>query len=158
MVSALVLVDTSSGEWEVAPGYAELRSTLDDLARNRGLDAAFEYDAAHNPTRIERFKKHPEQREIAKQKVMGTSVDGYIFVSRSFGKWKPVTSRLSKITVPTLIFWGEEDAPFLNASKILKDNILHSQLVRIPGVGHSPHEEAPDLFNETLMTFLNNSL
>ena len=157
-VSALVLVDTSSGEWEVAPGYAELRSTLDDLARNRGLDAAFEYDAAHNPTRIERFKKHPEQREIAKQKVMGTSVDGYIFVSRSFGKWKPVTSRLSKITVPTLIFWGEEDAPFLNASKILKDNILHSQLVRIPGVGHSPHEEAPDLFNETLMTFLNNSL
>ena len=26
MVEALVLVDTSSGEWEVAPGYAELRA------------------------------------------------------------------------------------------------------------------------------------
>ena len=49
MVSALVLVDTSSGEFERAPGYAELRARLDELARTEGMEAAFEYNAANNP-------------------------------------------------------------------------------------------------------------
>jgi len=151
MVNALVLVDTSSGEWEVVPGYAELREKLNDLARTEGLEAAFEYDASHNPTRIERFKKHPEQREIAKKKVINTSVDGYIFVSGSFGKWQPVTERLKEINVPTLIFVGEEDTPFYKASRILNDNINNSELVMVPGVGHSPHEDAPECFNETMI-------
>ncbi|MFO7965182.1 MAG: alpha/beta hydrolase [Desulfobacterales bacterium] len=153
-VAALVLVDTSSGEWEVAPGYAELRAKLDDLAATQGLEAAFEYDAAHNPVRVERFKRHPEQREIAKQKVMNTSVEGYIYVARSFGKWQPVTDRLGEINVPTLIFLGEEDAGFVKASRILNEGIRNSELVTVPGAGHSPHEETPDFFNEKLDAFL----
>ena len=154
MVEALVLVDTSSGEWEVAPGYAELRAKLDELAENEGLEAAFEYDATHNPARIERFKKHPEQREIAQKRVMNTSVEGYVYVPRSFGKWQPVTKRLSEIRVPTLIFLGEEDLPFYKATQILKDSIKTSDVVTVPGVGHSPHEEAPDLFNDKFGAFL----
>ena len=63
MVKALVLVDTSSGDWEMAPGYEEFRAMLDDLARNKGLEAAFEYDAANNPVKIEKFKQHPELKE-----------------------------------------------------------------------------------------------
>jgi len=157
MVKALVLVDTSSGEWDVAPGYAELRVKLDELAQNEGLETAFEYDATHNPARIERFKKHPEQREIAKQRVMNTSVKGYVYVPRSFGKWQPVTKRLPEIKIPTLIFLGEEDLSFYKATQILKDSIETSEVVTIPGVGHSPHEEAPDLFNEKLGAFLASS-
>jgi 2-succinyl-6-hydroxy-2,4-cyclohexadiene-1-carboxylate synthase len=153
-VRALVLVDTSSGEWEIAPGYAELRARLDELARNEGMEAAFEYDAANNPSRIERFKKHPELREVARQRVMNTSVDGYIYIARSFGTWQPVTSRLREISVPTLIFWGDEDAPFLKPSQILEREIGDAELVTVPGVGHSPHEEASDLFNESLLPFL----
>ncbi|NQU07244.1 MAG: alpha/beta fold hydrolase, partial [Candidatus Abyssubacteria bacterium] len=68
IVKALVLVDTSSGEFEVAPGYAELRAKLDDLTRTKGMEAAFEYDAAHNPVRIERFKRHPDMREVTRRK------------------------------------------------------------------------------------------
>ena len=45
MVRGLVLVDTSSGEWDIIPGYAELRAKLDELARTKGLEAAFAYDA-----------------------------------------------------------------------------------------------------------------
>lgn len=154
MVRALVLVDTSSGEWDVAPEYAELKAKLEDLARNEGLEAAFEYDAAHNPVRIERFKKHPELRETAKQRVLNTSVDGYIYVHRSFAKWTRVTGRLNEIKVPTLIFLGEEDAGFVRPSRILKDSISRADLVRVPGVGHNPHEEAPDVFNEHFLSFL----
>ena len=154
MVGALVLVDTSSGDFERAPGYAELRARLDELARNEGLEAAFEYDAANNPMRIERFRRHPELREVARQRVMSTSVDGYIYVARSFGKWRPVTDRLREIRVPTLIFWGEEDTPFLKASRTLEEAINGAELVTVAGVGHSPHEEAPALFNEKLLSFL----
>jgi pimeloyl-ACP methyl ester carboxylesterase len=154
MVKALVLVDTSSGEWELVPGYAELRAKLDEIARNEGMEAAFEYDAANNPGRIERFTKHPELREVARQRVMNTSVDGYIYIARSFRKWKPVTGRLKEIEVPTLIFWGDEDAPFEKPSKILKDSIRGAELITVNGAGHSPHEEAADLFNEVFSSFL----
>jgi len=154
LVKALVLVDTSSGHFERAPGFVELRAKLDELARNKGLEAAFEYDAENNPMRIEKFNKHPELRDVARKKVINTSVDGYIYVARTFGLWQPVTDKLPEIKVPTLIFWGEEDTPFLKASQILNESIQDSKLVAVPGVGHSPHEEAPDIFNEAMSDFL----
>jgi pimeloyl-ACP methyl ester carboxylesterase len=154
VVTALVLVDTSSGEFETAPGFAELRAKLDELARTEGMEAAFEYDAANNPLRIERFKRHPELREITRRKVLNTSVNGYIYVAGTFGRWPSVTARLPEIKVPTLIFLGEEDEGFVKASQVLKNNIPSSELATIPGVGHSPHEEAPDLFNKALLDFL----
>ena len=154
MLSGLVLVDTSSGQFSRDPNYAQLRQKLDQLARTQGMEAAFEYDAANNPMRIERFQKHPEQREIARQRVLQTSVDGYIYLSRAISKWEPLTERLSEIKVPTLIFWGDEDLPFEAPSRIMKEKISGSELVTISGVGHNPHEEAPNAFNEALLKFL----
>ena len=97
MLWGLVLVDTSSGEWDTVPGYAELREKLDELASTQGLEAAFAYDARNNPVRIERFKKQPEQEEIARAKTLNTSVNGYIYAPRSFRKWRPVTEKLNEI-------------------------------------------------------------
>ena len=150
----LVLVDTSSGDYDSPPGSADLKAKLHELARNEGLAAAFEYDATHNPARIQRFAQHPAMKEVARQKVLDTSVDGYIYVSRSFGKWAPVTDRLGEIKVPTLIFLGDEDEPFIRPSQTMKNGIAGSKLVVVPGAGHNPHEEAPDLFNEKLLKFL----
>ncbi|MCG2750335.1 MAG: alpha/beta fold hydrolase [Desulfobacteraceae bacterium] len=154
MIWGLVLVDTSSGEWDSVPGYAELRAKLDELARTKGLEAAFAYDAAHNPARMDRFKTQPEQEEIARNKVLGTAVDAYIYVPRSFGKWQSVTGRLGEIKVPTLIFRGENDVGFVRPSDILKSSIPSSSLVVIPGAYHNPHEESPALFNEHFTGFL----
>ena len=36
----------------------------------------------------------------------------------------------------------------------MKEGIADSELVMVLGVGHNPHEEAPDIFNETLLRFL----
>lgn len=154
LVSGLVLVDTSSGEWDVIPGYAELRAKLDELTRTEGLEAAFAYDAANNPVRVQRFQKQPEQREIARRKTINTSVNGYIYVPRTFGKWQSVTSRLSEIKVPTIIFRGEDDLGFVKASDILKESIQGAELVVVPEAYHNPHEEAPDFFNEYFLKFL----
>ena len=154
MLAALALVDTSSGQFARDPNYTRLRQKLDELARSQGMEAAFEYDAANNPRRIERFQKHPELKEIARQRMLMTSVDGYIYISRSIGEWRSVTSRLPEIRVPTLICWGDEDSPFTEAIQTLKRGIADSELVTVKGVGHSPHEEAPDVFNEALLRFL----
>ncbi len=154
MLAALVLVDTSSGEFARASGFAQLRQKLDELARSQGMEAAFEYEAANNPVRVEQFQKHPELREVRRQKMLMTSVDGYIYGSRAIGKWESVTSRLCEITVPTLIYWGEEDLPFARAVLTLKEGIADSELVTVKVAGHSPHEEAPDVFNEALLKFM----
>ena len=154
MLAALVLVDTSSGEFERFPNYAELRQKLDELARSQGMEAAFEYDAANNPQRIERFQKNPEIRELIRRKMLRLSVDGYIYIPKAIEKWEPVTSRLSEIKVPTLIYRGDEDTPFLMATQILKDGIADAELVTIKGAGHFPHEESPEFFNDKLLEFL----
>ena len=154
MLAALVLVDTSSGMFVRDPSYAQIRRKQDELAHSQGTEAAFEYEITHNPMRIETFKKHPEQIEIARRKVRMTSVNGYIYVPRAFGKWQPVTPRLSEIKVPTLIFCGDEDVGFAEAAQVLKKGITDSELVTVKGVGHSPHEDAPDIVNKALLKFL----
>ena len=154
MLAGLVLVDTSSGEFSRPAGSVDLRQKVDEIARSQGMEAALEYDVANNPVRAERFQKHPELREVTRQKMLMTSVDGYIYGSKAIQKWQPVTSRLSEIKVPAIIFWGDEDLAFDEPSKIMKEGIADSELVTFNGVGHNPHEEAPAAFNEALLKFL----
>jgi len=154
MLAALVLVDTSSGLFAMDPSVAQIRQKQDELARSQGMEAAFEYGAANNPMLIERFQRHPELKEVTRRKMLMTSVDGSIYGMSAIGKWEPVTPRLSEIKVPALIYWGEEDLPFTEAVQVLKKGIADSELVTVKGVGHNPHEEAPDVFNEALLKFL----
>jgi len=154
MLAGLILVDTSSGSSFRDPGFTQMRQKLDELALSQGLEAAFEYDATNNPQRIERFQKHPEQKEVARRKVLMTSVEGYMYGPKAILKWEAVTPRLSEVKMPALIFWGDEDIPFEEPSKILKEGIADSELVTVKGSGHNPHEEAPDVFNEALLKFL----
>jgi pimeloyl-ACP methyl ester carboxylesterase len=52
---------------------------------------------------------------------------------------------LKQINAPTLLVWGEQDAmiPFANSNDYLKA-IAGSKRVSFKGVGHLPHEEAPE--------------
>jgi pimeloyl-ACP methyl ester carboxylesterase len=51
---------------------------------------------------------------------------------------------LARIEAPTLLLWGEKDGmiPISNAADYLRD-LPHATLVRLPGLGHVPFEEAP---------------
>ena len=52
--------------------------------------------------------------------------------------------RLPEITAPTLIIWGEEDAPTPVAmAHVFDERIPRSDLVIYQGIGHLPMEEAP---------------
>ena len=63
---------------------------------------------------------------------------------------------LRRIRAPTLILWGEKDAliPVSNADDYLA-SIPQSTLVRLPGLGHVPQEEAPLIALAPVRSFLN---
>jgi pimeloyl-ACP methyl ester carboxylesterase len=63
---------------------------------------------------------------------------------------------LRKITAPTLIVWGDQDA-FLPRSdqEALRMSIPSSQLVVYRGAGHAVYWEAPDRVASDLMAFVN---
>jgi pimeloyl-ACP methyl ester carboxylesterase len=62
---------------------------------------------------------------------------------------------LARIVAPTLILWGERDpiTPLPLAHGIVA-TIPDSRLITLPGAGHSPMWEEPDLFNATVLGFL----
>ena len=62
---------------------------------------------------------------------------------------------LQRITAPTLLVWGEQDAmiPVANAADY-KAAIADATVVTLPDVGHLPHEEAPARALEPVRTFL----
>jgi pimeloyl-ACP methyl ester carboxylesterase len=131
-LAGLVPVDTSSGPYGVGnTKTGELTQKL-----------------------VEKFRQHPELIEPARQTMLEMSVNAYIWGSRTVAKWQPVTPRLPEIKVPTMIFWGEEDKRFETAVKTLAQGIPGAVLTAIKGVGHSPHQDAPDIFNHELLKFL----
>lgn len=67
----------------------------------------------------------------------------------------PPKPLLQQISAPVLLLWGEKDAmiPIANAEDYL--GILeNARLVRLPTLGHVPHEEAPDISISPVVEFL----
>ena len=151
--TSLVLVDASSVP-VIIPGQAELRAKLDEIARRDGTEAAFEYNAQHNPVVQKRFEKYPKLREVARRKTRDTSVDGYIYSWQAISQWLGVTARLGEISAPTLVIVGEEDVAFHQPTEVLAKAIPNARRYVVPQATHYPHEENPQAFNELLITFL----
>jgi len=62
---------------------------------------------------------------------------------------------VARVTVPTLVMWGEEDAliPYTAAGWYM-DALPNAELVHYPGIGHLPMEEAPARSVADLRAFL----
>lgn len=63
--------------------------------------------------------------------------------------------RLTEVTHPTLVLWGERDGllPAATAHRLVR-KIPRSRLVLIPDAGHCPHEETPERFNRLVLDFV----
>lgn len=62
---------------------------------------------------------------------------------------------LQTIKAPTLLLWGEDDGmiPVTNAADYLR-NLADGRLVRLPHLGHVPHEERPNVSLAPVKSFL----
>jgi pimeloyl-ACP methyl ester carboxylesterase len=84
---------------------------------------------------------------------------------------EPVRDLYRTLPMPVLLFAGEKDKSFPliqyapadkratlpmipEAAKSAAAELEHGQLVMVPGVGHVPHLEAPDVFREAFMKFV----
>ena len=64
-------------------------------------------------------------------------------------------NKLATVDVPTLIFWGRDDASISVESGQKMHQILQgSQLEIIDGAGHMPNFEKPEIFNKITIDFL----
>lgn len=62
---------------------------------------------------------------------------------------------IAKVTVPTLILWGEEDRVIpIEAGRWLAQTLPNDTLVTYPGIGHLPQEEAVGATLDALMPWL----
>ena len=64
----------------------------------------------------------------------------------------PVLPRLRRVT--SLLLWGSEDRAVSLSSAERLSHMLRTPLEILPGLGHLPFEEAPELFAERVLAFL----
>jgi pimeloyl-ACP methyl ester carboxylesterase len=61
---------------------------------------------------------------------------------------------LKALPMPTLIMVGDQDAPCVEPSLLMRSWIPHAGLVVFPACGHTPNLEEPTLFNLHVAEFL----
>jgi pimeloyl-ACP methyl ester carboxylesterase len=65
-----------------------------------------------------------------------------------------VEAGLTALRVPTLIMVGDQDAPCVEPSLVMRSYLPHAGLVVFPACGHTPNIEEPGLFNVHVAEFL----
>jgi len=148
-VATLILVDTYAG-WKGSLPEDEVRARIAG-ARRMLVAPAAEFD----PTLPGLFAGDPPARYVAMLEAMAAVV-------------RPETLRiqlltmadadqrdlLPRITVPTLLLWGERDARSpLRVARQFEQAIPDSTLVVIPECGHVSNLEQPERFNAAVRAF-----
>ena len=96
-----------------------------------------------------------ERLEETKVRMSNMSPDGFIGGWQGLVGWQGTKTRAAAISTPTLIIYGDLDAPALIQGSVrLAEMIPNSCVEVIPECGHSPQWERPDLFNRALRRHL----
>jgi 3-oxoadipate enol-lactonase len=106
----------------------------------------------------ETVSKRPEIVKRVRDMMLKTKPEGAAAALRGMAERDDQTSLLSKITVPTLILVGAEDAitPVADSEK-MNQAIAGSRLVVLENAGHVSNLERTEKFNEALLDFLSES-
>ena len=69
-----------------------------------------------------------------------------------------ITEKLSSITVPTMVIWGEQDPVIpVKYADSFASRIKDCRFFRMDGCGHTPYVEAPNQFVKIVLEFLGKS-
>jgi pimeloyl-ACP methyl ester carboxylesterase len=77
------------------------------------------------------------------------------FVATTHTSHEPVEARLGEIRAPVLVVMGERDRDFHDprAEADLIAERLHAEILVVPGAGHYPQAEFPDIVNPAVIDF-----
>jgi pimeloyl-ACP methyl ester carboxylesterase len=155
-VVALVMMDTSAGP---IPGFEpSLMDIACDVALNEGkqslkdlLDMAGTLDT---PAYKRVLAARPGYPEFEARKWAGMSEIMWGTIARELAYQQDDLPALAALTIPILVLVGDQDAPFVLASALIKDAIPDCELATIPNAGHSPQFENPEAWIAALTGFL----
>ena len=155
-VDALVMMDTSAGP---IPGFdPSLMDIACDVALNEGkqalkglLDMA---SALETPAYKRVLAARPGYPEFEARKWADLSEIMWGTIARELAYQRDDLPAMTALTCPVLIIVGEQDEPFVVASRLMAEAIPGAELVTIPNAGHSPQFENPEAWIAALTGFL----
>ncbi len=156
-LDALILMDTGHGPVAVDP---ELVAMGVGIAREAGMGALADAMAAAGPGPLETPAAARVRQERADlvpvwdAQFRGCAPAMYASMASQMGSQEDRLDALRSLDMPTLVLVGEQDAPFLAASKRMAEAIAGARLEVIPDAGHSPQLEAPTEWAEVVRGFL----
>jgi 3-oxoadipate enol-lactonase len=96
-----------------------------------------------------------ERLEETKVRLSKMSPDAFIGAWQGLMSWQGTKARAGAISTPTLIIYGDLDAPVLIQGSVrLAEMIPNARVEVIPETAHSPQWERPELFNQALRRHL----
>ena len=156
LVRSLIIVGAGAGSVNRGQFLAGQAAIADGLAREgmaamvRNLDAVPTRAAfkRKDPRGFAEFLRHAGEHDAAACAHLARNV-----MSRR-KTVQDVEAGLRALRVPTLIMVGDEDAPCVEPSVMMRGFIPHAGLVVFPACGHTPNIEEPGLFNLHVAEFL----
>jgi pimeloyl-ACP methyl ester carboxylesterase len=132
-------------------GLVKWNRARNKIAEEQGMAAL-----AAMPSPFKTPPHMPAGREAeTRERMARMSVDGFIGAGDGLNSWRGTKDRLDQITTPTLVIYGELDAPVLvKSGERLAATIAGAVRVIVPEAAHCPQEERPELFNAALRAHL----
>lgn len=97
----------------------------------------------------------PERTAEKDARLAAMSVDSFIGAWEALLAWPGAEDRIGGVEAPTLVLYGEMDAPLIvEGCSRLVELIPQARVEVIPESGHQPQEERPELYNAALRAFL----
>lgn len=151
---SLITVDTTLGGFPYSEEWNAFLDMIFSKARQAGVETSKKLFL--NSGLFQPALENPEVgKHLAK---MVLSYSGWSLLNppgHALNLEIPAAKQLDKIDVPTLVIVGERDLQdFHDIADALERGIPKATKVVIPGVGHMANMEAPEKFNEVVLSFL----
>ena len=151
---SLITVDTVLGGFTYSEEWSAFLGMLFSKARQSGVETSKELFL--NSGLFQPALENPEVTSRLAEMVL--SYSGWNLLNPPGPEISleiPAAKQLNKIDVPTLVIVGERDLQdFRDIADALECGIPKATKVIIPGVGHISNMEAPEKFNEVVLSFL----
>jgi pimeloyl-ACP methyl ester carboxylesterase len=158
-LTGLVLMDTGHGP--VAGLDPELVAAAVAIVRDQGMGALVDVMAKmesplETPAHRRLLEHRPGYAEFGDRKMRATSPHLYAAMAPLFLDSPDRLDDLRALpaSLPALVMVGDQDRPFIAASRRMAQAIPQATLALIPDAGHSPQFENPDAWWTALSDFL----
>ena len=151
-VKGLVLVDTQDEAWD-KPRNDQWLQTVDTIAAGWGPELSPQVASLLMSEQF--LNSHPAWTGAWTNEVTRYDLRGQSNLGRAIAGREDYSLRTSEINFPVLVVHGTADqAITIDVAKAMTERIPGAQFEEIPGVGHCPPLEAPEVFTEKLVDFL----